>query len=247
MNKLPLSGAVCACMHHLLIPGLSNTVTAGFSKFGKLIVASILLFSIVDANAMPLLSNTDVVSSPTNTATFDSITSSGINLDGYTEDGIEVSVPDISYVGFTYIGFDAFNTGSRSTALHYGSGGNTSYVTISMMDGSLIFGLDFLLGDGWVDSITTNLIWETFNGTTSTGFGDVVLNKGTTVGWTDNSGFSSLRVAANDPNINAFGEFQTIAIDDLDISTASVPEPSTLALLSLGLAGLGFKRRRMQA
>jgi hypothetical protein len=230
-------------MLHLHIPSLSNAATVGFSKFGKLIVANILLFSIVDANAIPLISNTDVVSSPTNTATFDLITSSDINLRRYTEDGIEISVPDNSYVGF-----DAFDTGSRSTALYYGSDGNTSYVTISMEDGSLIFGLDFLLGDGWVGSTTTNLIWESFNGTASTGFGDVVLNKGTTVGWTDNSGFSSLRVAANQPNINTFGEFQTIAIDDLNISTASVPEPSTLALLSLGLAGLGlgFTRRRMK-
>lgn len=120
-------------------------------------------------------------------------------------------------------------------------------MTISLQSGGLIHALDFLLGDGWWSAAfantATNLIWETFSGATSTGFGDVNLIKGTTVGWTDVAGFTSLRVAAHYQNINSFGQYQGIALDDLRIGSASVPEPGVLFLLSLGLVGLGRRRR----
>jgi len=193
------------------------------------------------AMAIPVFQNSAVVSNVTNSATFDSITSNGINLNGYTEDGIIVDVPDISFIGI-----DAFNTGSSQTAFHYGREGNNNWVTISMADGSSITALDFLLGDGYLGS-TTNLLWETFVGTTSMGFGDLVLDKGTTVGWTDTSGFTSIRVAAHGENIVAFGELQAIALDNLNIDTtlATVPVPAAVWLFSSGVIGLiGVARRK---
>ena len=191
------------------------------------------------AIALPVFQNSSVVDTVTNSATFDSIISNGINLSGYTEDGIIVDVPDISFIGF-----NAFNNGDL-TAFHYGNGGNTSWVTISMVNGSLINALDFTLGNGNVGT-HTDFIWETFVGATSTGFGALNLLKGSTVGWTDASGFDSIRVAAYGPGIDFFGQNQAIALDNLNIGTtsASVPEPSIIWLLGSGLALIGFARRK---
>ncbi|GEM_PF-1095417 len=202
----------------------------------KLTLISLGLISMVNVYATPIFANSAVVASPTNSATFDSITSRNINLNGYTENGIIVSVPDHSYVGF-----NPFNTGNQ-TAFHYGSGGNTSWVTISMADGSSIYALDFMIGDGWRGTTTTNLVWETFQGTTSTGFGDLTVNKGSTVGWMDTLGFSSIRVAAHIFNIDSFGQYQAIALDNVNIS---VPEPSVLILLGIGLIGIGLKKKQL--
>jgi len=34
------------------------------------------------------------------------------------------------------------------------------------------------------------------------------------------------------------------AIDEVEVRTTSIPEPATLALMGLGLAGIGYRRRK---
>lgn len=195
-------------------------------------IGLILLLVSIQANSTPMYSNSQVVTTATNTATFDGISGS---LLGYTEDGIEVSVNDLAYSGGAYAG------------VHYGSGGNNSWVTISLASGGVIDALDFRIGDGYGGPFGSghemNLLWETFSGHTSTGFGDVYMDRGSYVGWTDVLGFTSIRVAGLD-ELTEFGNYQAIAIDDLRIESSVVPAPATLFLMGLGLVGLGLARRR---
>lgn len=182
--------------------------------------------------ASVIYSNQAVVTNTTNTATFDSLNTNNIDLSTYAEDGVSVTVPDVSYVGFM-----PFESGVISTQMHYGSGGNNSWVTIEMLDESLIYALDFRLGAGWDFSPNQlNLLWEAFDGTVSVGLGDVLVDRGTTVGFTSQTGFTSLRVAASViSDMVVFGNYQAIALDDLRVNTQAslVNTPATLGLLSI--------------
>jgi hypothetical protein len=193
------------------------------------------IFGVVSASAyaVPIFSNSAVVVNVTNTATFDGISGSLLN---YTEDGIVVSVNDNQFSGYPDV--------------HYGSGGNNEWVTISLVSGDPIKALDFLLGNGNggpFGAAPTDFLWETFVGVTSTGFGSLNLERGTTVGWTDLSGFTSIRVAALASNLNAFGDYQAIALDDVRIDSTErivVSAPTSAAFIVLSLAGLGFAWRK---
>lgn len=213
-------------------------------KLLAVLATGLFIFGVVgSAAATPIFTNSATVNTVTNSATFDSL-NYNTSLLNYTEDGIIASVDD-----YAYEPHDFFNTGTITYNVHYGSGGNYQWVDIYLENSSTITSMDFMIGDGWYGS-TTNLIWETFLNGSSTGFGDVMVGRGSTVGWTDNIGFDSIRVAANAYGIDSFGQYQAIAIDNLRIgATAPVPEPATMFLFGTGLAGLAGTqiRRRKKA
>jgi hypothetical protein len=212
------------------------------NKFLKGLAASFALAASGFANAGLIFSESEVVTNVTNEATFDTLTSNNISLSSYNEDGINIFVND-----YTYTNFDAFALGSNSTGFHYGSGGNYSWVEISLVSGGLINALDFLLGDG-NDLNTTNFHFEAFQSGVSIGSGHTNIEKGV-VGFLSDTGFDTLRVAANGyTSTELWGANQAIALDNLRIgSSVSVPEPSTLAVFTLGLMGLASRKFKKQS
>jgi len=192
------------------------------------------------ANAGVIFTNNSVVTNVQNNATFDSLvhTDSRFDLSSYSEDGINIFTNDTAFVGIGLF----YN--QNNTEYYYGSGGNDEWVDISLTNGDLIYAMDFLLGEG-ISSRTANLQWKAYSGDTLIDSNiEFNIDKGSTVGFSSNTGFSSIRVAAHGSNNSpGFGNAQSIAIDDLNIgSSVSVPEPSTLAILGLGI--LGFASRR---
>jgi len=205
------------------------------------------LFSSSAASASVIFSTGagSAVSSADRVATFDSLTSYGIPLSSYTEDGLSITTPNVSYVGFP-----AFSN-SETTQFFYGNGGGDNFVTITTTDNAPIYGLEFLLGDGY-GGTTTNLLWETLSGATVTGSGFVGgIAKGTVVGWYDSSTFDTLEVAAGEglTASSVLGDFQAIALDNVRVQLSptresNVPEPVSLSLLALGGVGLAVVVRR---
>lgn len=205
------------------------------------------LFSVQgDAQAATLFSSTATVSSADRVATFDSLTSNGIDLSTYTEASLSVTVGDV-----TFQGFSAFSPNdSRTTGFHYGSGGNNDFVTIKGTDGAVFTALDFLLGDGQ-SGTTTNVRWQAYLGGVLTGSGtESNMARGTVMGWSDTTGFDTLLVAAARTETQpGFGNHQSIAIDDLraQVGVTPVPLPAGLPLMLGGLAAFGLLRRRQKA
>jgi hypothetical protein len=201
------------------------------------------------AAAAPIFSSSSVVTATDRSATFDSLTSDGIDLTSYSEDSLFVTVNDISYQGF-----DVFSPGdTRTTGFHYGRGGNSGYVSIRGTDNAVFNALDFLLGDGSPGS-TTKVVWESYLLGVLTGSNtELLVGRGLVVGWIDSGGFDEIRVASRNvshTNIG-FGSWQSVALDDVRVQMVAVSqppitvsEPSIIALFAAGLLGVGFARRR---
>ena len=210
-------------------------------RFFLLLIIFSLAVSVI-CHASPIFSGAAAVTSVDRTATFDGLTSFGIDLSTYSEDSLYVTVNGVS-AQFANL----FTPGdTRSTGYHYDSQGNFGYVSIRGTDGIDLTAVDFLLGDGVLGDNTLTLRWETYLNGGLTGSGTQNnLTKGQTVGWLDLAGFDELRVAGApmiDP-LPGFGNPQGIAIDDLRVQV--VPEPATAGMLALsGLLIAAYRRIR---
>jgi len=96
------------------------------------------------------------------------------------------------------------------------------------------------------DSISSIFTLTFFNGVSNVGTASFVttsFNTDNFIGFISDTDFNKVTVRENDggSNSNEYFQFYTAT------PAVSVPEPGTLALMGLGLAGLGFRRKRQAA
>jgi len=120
-----------------------------------------------------------------------------------------------------------------------GSGSGPLLIDLLALGGSSITLNGFDIGDYSNSNEQTSWSISEIGGAQLTGSGDffmggsVVSVEGT---WSSTSG---IRIALGPDAWN-------VGIDNVDFDVSSVPEPASLALLGLGLAGLGLSRRRVK-
>jgi hypothetical protein len=192
------------------------------------------------AETTPTLGDGSAVSLIARQATFDGLTylHNGTSLSDYTEHQLFIGTSGDSWVGAGPTSppfFNPFHLGldPATQAFYFPYEGSTEWTVIRATDSRLIFGLEFLYGNGWTTgdiygvpwgNSTAFLEWKTFRQGALVSTGVQGLNQmlmvGTVVGFCDPDGFDQLQVRCRiansfDPNL------QALALDDLKVQFVS--------------------------
>lgn len=200
------------------------------------------------------------VTSVGRSATFDSMTSSNaVNLDTYAENGLSITTASTSWgEDPTLAPLDPFHGANGADHAFYAmANGSDTWVAIQATDSKKIFGVEFMYGNTWTTGDiygpypwgNNNAVvnWQTWSGGSMVSSGTIgggpLLQMGTILGFYDPAGFDTLLVDATIPNYPG-PYLQAIALDNLNVQLAPVPEPETYALMLTGLGFVGAMARR---
>ncbi len=215
----------------------------------KFISVALLAFCPLIVNADPILSigGSQTVTSADYEVGFDPLGSQqGVTTSSYEEDGLTFQAVIGSFQLTCQVNLcGGFFQNSSGPGILYNAGRG---VRISATDGSLLGLVELVLGTGYGGSSMPGY-FQTYRDGSLTGSGAFVAQRGSFINVSDVDGFDELRVGSfiSTCTVNIGPDAScaaATAIDNVYANALGVPEPGTLALLALGLAGIGASRRR---